>query len=197
MLCIPWRTRRGNSRLIRTRIFHSNRIHASMGNNHKPLKRLCSSKLGKWKIMAALRYLLLVVFCIDAFLLMGQYAAHQINPDGTTFTSYEGSITSSFDQGGNCYGTGNCVVNENVAGQLPTGSSSISPTTGNIFTDAFSTVKSWLFSLPGVNYVIAAANALPNWLKSFGLPAFFAFAISTIWHMYAVWLLVEFLVGRQ
>lgn len=146
--------------------------------------------------MSALRYLLLLVFFIDAFLLMGQFAANEINPTGTQFINYEGSQTSTYDVTGNCYYTGNCVIDEDVGAQVPSGSSSISPTTGNIFTDAFTTVKSWFFSLPGVNYIVGAVNVLPNWLKGFGLPSFFAYAISAIWHMYAVWLLVEFLVGR-
>lgn len=147
--------------------------------------------------MAGLRYLLLVVFCIDAYLLMGQYAANEINPTGTQFINYAGSMTSTYDTTGNCYNTNNCVINENVGGQIPQSSNSISPTTGNIFTDAFTTIKGWFFSIPGVNYIIGAVNVLPNWIKGFGMPSFFAYAISAVWHMYAIWLLIEFLVGRQ
>lgn len=139
--------------------------------------------------MSELRYLLLVVFCIDAFLLMGQYGAQQLNPSGTHFMNYQGSISSTYDKG-------NYTLNGDVGAQLPTGSSSISPTTGNIFTDAFTTLKSWILSIPGVNFVIAAANAIPNWLSALGLDPVFAYFISAIWHAYAIWLLVEFFVGR-
>ena len=149
--------------------------------------------------MTALRYLLLVVFCIDAFLLMGQYSANQINPGGIDFINYNGSLTSTFDTTGTCYSSNGtrCVINEDVENQIPQSSSSISPTTGNIFTDSFTTIKGWFFSLPGVNYIVGAVNVLPNWLKGFGMDPVFAYIISAIWHMYAIWLLIEFLVGRQ
>lgn len=139
--------------------------------------------------MSELRYFLLVVFCIDAVLLLGQHAANEINPSGTQFITYEGSITSRYDQG-------NYTINPDVSSQLPTSESSISPTTGNLFTDIFSTAKTWMLSLPGVGFIISAANALPTWLASFGLDIFFAYAISAIWHGYAIWLIVEFLFGR-
>lgn len=139
--------------------------------------------------MSDVRYLLLVVFCIDAFLLLGQHAANEINPSGTQFMTYDGSITARYDNG-------NYTLDPDVASQLPSSDSSISPTTGNLFTDLFSTLKSWVLSIPGVGFLVSAANALPTWLASFGLDPFFAYAISAIWHGYAIWLIIEFLAGR-
>lgn len=139
--------------------------------------------------MSDLRYFLLVVFAIDAFLLLGQYGATQVGPGGTQFIDYQGSITSSFDQG-------NYTISGDVFAQLPVGTSSQSPTTGNIFTDPFTTIKSWIQNIPGVNYVTAAVNALPNWLQSFNMDPFFAYAISAIWHIFGLWLIIEFFFGR-
>jgi hypothetical protein len=139
--------------------------------------------------MSELRYLVLVVFCIDAALLFGQYGADTINPGGTHIINYEGSSLQGFD-------SGNYTLNEDTAASLPGGASSVSPTTGNIFTDAFTTLRNWLLSVPGVGFIIAAATALPNWLKSFGLDPFLAFLIGAVWHGYAIFLLVEFLTGR-
>lgn len=139
--------------------------------------------------MSDIRYLVLVVFCVDAMLLLGQFGAQQINPTAGNFITYEGSTIAQYD-------TGNYTLNPNVAEQLPTSASSISPTTGNLFTDIFTAVKTWFLDLPGVGFIISAANALPSWLGSFGLPIYFAYVISALWHGYALWLIVEFMFGR-
>lgn len=139
--------------------------------------------------MTRLAYLVLVVFCIDAYLLFGQHAMNEINPTGTKYINYEGSQISQFD-------SGNYTLDENAIDRLPGGSGQVSASTGNLFTDIFNVIKEWLLSVPGVGFIVSALNAVPNWLKSFGLDPFFAYAISAVWHAYAFWLLIEFMVGR-
>lgn len=133
---------------------------------------------------------LLIVISINMMLFFGQVAVSEINPDSTEFFNYKGSPLSTFDNG-------NYTINSNVTDKLPSTTSGVSPTTGNIFTDTVSTFKGWLLDTTGLNYVMIWFNALPNFLKAIHLPVAFAFGIGVLWHIYGILSLVLVLLGRN
>lgn len=122
---------------------------------------------------------------------MGQTAITAINPDsGTTLYIYEAGLAQSND-------VGNYTVTTDAIGDLPAGASSVSPETGNIFTDIFSSIKGWIASTTGLKYVIGIVNAVPNFLKVLGLPSEFTFIIGSIWHTLTVLLLALLMWGKD
>lgn len=135
---------------------------------------------------------LIFVVVLDAFLFMGQVAIDDINPAGhTEFFDKAASITAEND-------LGNYSLDQDVLGKLPQGEGSVSPETGNIFTDIFTSIKSWIAETTGLNYLLSYVNAFPNFLAAIlpGAPVF-VFIIGSMWHTINVFAIVLLIWGRD
>lgn len=149
--------------------------------------------------MANLTSLLLIVLCMNAVLFLGQVAVIEVDPSpATAFYQCSGNMLQRFDQN-NCTNTNSYVISSDEAlEELPGGTASTSPTTGNVFTDIFSTAKDWLINnIPGLGYLKQVLTAPYNLLSSLGLPNVFVFTVGTIWYGVTFFLIVAFLFGRQ
>ena len=89
------------------------------------------------------------VIVLNVLMWFGQIAALDINPAGSQFYNPDGSLICEV---GDCEAY--TIDTDRTTDQLPTAEGSISPTTGNLFTDIFSSVKSWFGSVTGLNYLI-------------------------------------------
>lgn len=134
---------------------------------------------------------IMFVILLDAFLFMGQLAVTEINPEGNVqIFNIDDSITAKND-------AGNYTLDPDVLGKLPSGEDSVSPETGNIFTDIFASIKSWVADSTGISYIVDYINAFPNFLKSLGLPTRFVFIVGSVWHTVNVFLFVLLMWGRD
>ena len=90
----------------------------------------------------------------------------------------------------------NIVNNSNIENIIPGASETTSPTTGNIFTDVFSSIRNWLLGQPGLNYlyiiVSSPACALQLLLPAQLTPLFIGF-----WYTMTVFLILAFLWWRD
>jgi len=135
---------------------------------------------------------IIFVVLLDAFLFMGQLAITEINPEtGTRFFDIDASLTKGQDA------SGNYTLNPFNMSQLPSGEDSVSPETGNIFTDIFASIKSWIADTTGISYIVSFINAFPNFLTSLNLPTIFVFVIGSVWHTINVFLLILLMWGRD
>ena len=66
---------------------------------------------------------------------------------------------------------------------------------GNLFTDIWNTMKSWITDSKGYVYAKSIVNAVPNFLKQIGLPVEISFALGFFWHAMTVFLLILFVRG--
>ena len=135
-------------------------------------------------------FFLLLVLAVDGFLYMGQVASLDVNPVATNYYNYDGSLLAQND-------AGNYTLSQNITTSLPTGTASVSPDTGNFFTDIFATTKTWLLDSTGLSYIISIVNALPNFLKAIGLPSVFVFIVGSIWHSFTIFSIVLLLLGKD
>ena len=133
---------------------------------------------------------LIVIMSINVYFFLGQVAIQNINPNAPEFFTYDGSLLSDYD-------AGNFTIDEDIKDNLPTGGGSVSPSTGNVFTDTFTSVKNWFLGVTGLNYLIGIVNGFPNWLKSTGLPIEWTFALGALWQAITFFLVVAFVVGRN
>lgn len=132
---------------------------------------------------------LAVILAINMFFFLGQTAITEINPEGQTFFNYEDSMLGDFDMG-------NYTLDEDVSGKFPQSESNVNPTTGNIFTDPFGTIKTWLFDNTAVKYLTGIVNAVPNFLKSLGLPPQIVWVLGAFWHGLTLFILIGWSLGR-
>lgn len=133
----------------------------------------------------------LIMLCINVVLFFFQVAVNDINPGGApTVLNYGGSPISQFDAGG-------YELSQNTTALLPGAASSVSPTTGNIFTDTYTTLKSWITGNPIVNFLAGFFLAVPDFLKSIGLPLEIRYGISALWYGFGVLLLISYSFGRD
>lgn len=141
-----------------------------------------------------LTFLLLIILCIDGLLFLTQVSMDNINPlDSPQIYTYNGGVMQSYDGG-------NYTLNpDDYASQLPSAESSVNPETGNIFTDAFSSIKSWFSDSSvgrGISYVTQILGGPVNYLKVLGAPIEFMFVIGAIWYGMTMFALVMLLFGR-
>lgn len=145
--------------------------------------------------MANVTMALMLVLAVNVFLYLGQAAILEINPDAPLFFNREGTVLQEFDKNN---GVGDPILDtESTTDQLPSTEGSVSPTTGNFFTDMFSSIKNWFAKKTGISYLLAIVSAPYNILKTMHLPNSFVFAIGTLWYVLTLFLIVAFFWGRD
>lgn len=146
--------------------------------------------------MSNLTNALAVVIGINVIMFLAQAAILELEPEGSSFYNCEGSIIASFDKN-NCTSATYVLDDSNPKDLLPTGAKSVDPDTGNIFTDAFTGIKTWLLDSLGLSYLANILSAPTNMLKAMGLPDAFSFAVGALWYGVTLFLIVAFLFGRD
>lgn len=146
--------------------------------------------------MSNLTTALVIMLSINVIFLLGQASVMEINPEGTNFYDCQGSMLGDLSTG-NCSNQAYLLDDTDPASVLPEGETSVSPETGNVYTDTFTTSRSWLLDSLGLRYVVNLLSAPYNILKSIGLPDIFAFAIGGLWYGITLFLIVAFILGRH
>ena len=143
------------------------------------------------KITLALAFIL----AVNMFLFFSQTAvdtlALESGVPSSEFFNFEGSMLADYNEGNNT----NYILTENVSG-LPEGQGTISPDTGNFFTDAFGTVKNWFLEKTGLRYLVGIVTAFPNFLRTIGLPSALSFGLGFFWYVLTFFLVVAFIKGN-
>ncbi len=146
--------------------------------------------------MSNLTTAFVIVLFVNVMLFLGQITILELNPDGTVFYSCEGGILGEFEKN-DCTGETLELDDSRSASILPTGEGSISPTTGNVFTDIFGAAKDWITTTTGLKYLATVLSAPYNFLQAAKLPQAFVFAVGTLWYALTLFLLIAFILGRD
>lgn len=147
--------------------------------------------------MGNLTTALTIVLAINCMFILGNVAVNDLLEDNVNFYSCEGSVHSEL---GTCNLTsGEFVLNTgNSVNLLPTGeATSVNQETGNIFTDIFSSTKTWLLDTMGLSYVVQILSTPYDIMIAIGLPSAFAFAVGSLWYGVTLLLIVAFIFGRD
>lgn len=147
--------------------------------------------------MSNLTTALIIVLSINCMLFLGQYAILQVSADAPNFYNCEGTIFGQIESQG-CRNSTNYQLNDsNPASRLPGGATGVDPTTGNIFTDAFTSIKSFFINTLGLGYIVEILSAPSNFLKALGMPGAFSFAVGALWYGTTLFLIIAFFWGRD
>ncbi len=145
--------------------------------------------------MGNLTTALTFVMVLNILMWLSQVAMLDLNPEGTVFYHKEGTLLGEFDKN---KGQGTPELDDSgLASDLPSAEENISPTTGNIFTDAFSSIKEWFSRTTGINYLYGIIKAPYNVLKAMMLPAEIVYAFGTLWYALTLFLVIAFFWGRE
>lgn len=143
------------------------------------------------KIIIALTF---IVFLNVGFFLVQTAMDKTSQAEGITdhkiIFNYDGSMIKQYD-------TGNYTLTNDVVGQLPQTESSVSPTTGNTFTDFTTAITGWFLSIPGMKYLVGIVNAVPSFTKYLGAPPEVTFAIGFAWYSITLALIVLLILGKD
>jgi hypothetical protein len=107
----------------------------------------------------------------------------------------EGNLLCKFEAAG-CANSTYDVTGQNPGDRLPDTSISVSPTTGNIFTDTFNTLKNWFMENTGLGYVVNILAGPSSFFKAVGLPAEISFILGAMWYAIGLYFLIAFIAGR-
>lgn len=135
------------------------------------------------------------VMILNVLMWFGQLSMIELNPDSTVYYHCEGTLLENFDKN-NCVGTPE-LDESDLGSVLPSAEENISPETGNIFTDMFSSIKDWFSDITGLKYLYSILKAPYNILKAMHLPAEIAFGLGSIWYAVTLFLVIAFFWGRD
>lgn len=131
------------------------------------------------------------IMCLNVFMWLGQVTVTELNPESPlSYFHCEGSMIDN-------YGSCESYSLSEPTDLLPSAEKSVSPTTGNIFTDVFSSIKTWFLDLPGVNMVVGIVKAPYHLLKAMNIPEEISFALGVFWYAITLFLIVAFFWGRE
>jgi hypothetical protein len=134
-----------------------------------------------------------IAMFVNVFLFFSQLAVCDVNPlECPTFYNYEGSSLQELDQG-------NFTISQDAASELPTGQTSPNPGIGTtVFIDPFNAVKKWFLDTKFGKYLEMFVSAVPNALKTMGLPPEASFALGALWHVVTIIIVVvSVIAGRN
>ena len=141
--------------------------------------------------MDSIKFGVLVVLILNVLLFLVQIGAEKAATDARfQMYNYDESLMSKYDKGG-------YVLDEDIIDKLPSDEDSVSPTTGETYTDSWKAVKTWLLDNTGITYLWGIINAVPNMLKIMGLDKELVFALGFLWQSFQLFLLIMFLRGGE
>src|SRR4030042_1674714 len=145
--------------------------------------------------MGNLTVALVFVLTLNVLLYLGQVASYSLNPESSpVFFTNKGTMLETFDKNA---GEGTPTLDtEQTTNVLPSTEGSVSPTTGNFYTDTFSSIKGWFAQKTGIAYIFGILSAPYNVLKSMNLPNEFSYAVGTLWYGTTLFLIIAFFWGR-
>lgn len=145
--------------------------------------------------MSNLTVALVFVLSVNALLFLAQASVMDLNPSGGEFYTGEGSLISNFAKDKDLDAP--ILDTDATTTNLPEAEGSLSPETGNFFTDSFSSIRRWFTSIPGINYIYGIAIAPYNMLKIMNLPNSFVWAVGSLWYGVTLFLIVAFFWGKE
>ena len=146
--------------------------------------------------MASLGMTLSIVLGVNIMLWLGQVAVLELNPTGPQFYNCKDSMIGGFEAQ-NCQGTQYALADSNPNAQLPTGTGTVTTTSGTLYTDPFSVISNWFSQATGLKYIYNILAAPANFLKAIGVPSEFSFAIGAFWYGFTLFIIVAFFFGRD
>lgn len=133
----------------------------------------------------------LVVFALNLIMFFVGFGIADVG--GTNPFNYNDNLLSDFNDGN----TSSWDVPSDVGGKLPGGeSTSVSVDTGVVYTDTFTSIKSWFVDVTGLGYVLGILSGPKIILTAMGAPEALAWAITAFWYTVTLFLLVAFIWGR-
>jgi len=144
--------------------------------------------------MSNLTTALVLVLTLNVLIFLAQAGIDDLNPNAVNFYDSSGSLIDGFNGG---TADNPSLDKDALTNALPTAEGSISPETGNFFTDVFSSIKNWVTGLPGISYLYGIIMAPYNMLKMAGLPNAFTWAVGSLWYGLTLFLIVAFIWGRD
>lgn len=141
--------------------------------------------------MTSTNQMLLIVgtmLAINIALTMVQGAILDVNPDGEQFFDTSASPYANYIQ------NGTLIVDDSY---LPSDDTVEGDTSGNIFTDTYKSIKSWVQQkLAPLNFVSNVLKQPYGFLVDIGLPESISVGFGLLWYMFALIVLVSWWMGR-
>ena len=136
-----------------------------------------------------------VILVLGLNLIMFLVGAGMADLGGANPFNEDKNILTKFNAGTN----GTYDIPSDPGADLPGGgATSISPDTGNVFTDTFTSIKTWFVDTTGLGWVLGILQG-PKIILQALLPAALqsaAWAIAALWYGITLFIIVAFLWGR-
>lgn len=138
---------------------------------------------------------LIFVITVNMLMFIAQISIMELGYDTEVFHC-KGSLIESFDKS-KCSSGNYSLDDSGITETFPETQGSISPTTGNLFTDIFVNIKRFFSETLGLEYVYSIVKAPYSFLGMLNLPSSLSFIIGTFWYAITFFIIVSFMWGRE
>jgi hypothetical protein len=136
---------------------------------------------------------LVFIMLVNALFILVQAATLDINPDAAQFYDCTGDAYAGMDQNA-CNGGPHTLIIANTS-ELPSVTNTVTPGTGDIFTDTYASIKSWFSSTTGFGYYTTLLGGPSRFLTAMNLPSTFVFVLSAFWYAITLIVIIAFIKG--
>lgn len=145
--------------------------------------------------MGNLTTALIIVMAINTVMFITQFAILDINPSASQFYKCSDSTMLSAIERNACQQDNYSINYDNINSQIPNTGTEVSSATGNIFTDTFSAMRTWLLDSLGLSYIIDIVKAPYTFVRILLVPPEIAFIIAGFWYALTFFLFVNWIRG--
>lgn len=138
--------------------------------------------------------ILAIILGVNVVFFLLSTAIVKVNPDAANFYNCEGSIIGKLESQ-NCKGATHYLNDTDPAANLPSSQGSISPETGNIFTDIWTMSKNWLLEKTGLGYLLEILGGPSTLMKTLHFDPDLTFAIGVLWYGFTLFIIVSWARG--
>ena len=139
---------------------------------------------------------IVIALCLNVVLFFANSAISEVT--GQTNSLYNltsGDVICHYDSG-NCADNSYSITSESPSSFFPSVDASVSPSTGNIFTDTVSSLTRWIGEATGLKYVMNFVFAPVQFMNALHIPDYIVFGIGAVWYSLMVYLITSWIMGR-
>ena len=139
---------------------------------------------------------IVIAMCINLVLFFANSAISGVTGQANSlYTPGQGDIICQYDSG-NCEDGSYSITADSPSSFLPSVEATVSPTTGNIFTDTVSSLTRWIRDIPGVKHAMNFVFAPIQFMNALHLPDYIIFGLGAFWYVIMIDLLTSWIFGR-
>ena len=136
----------------------------------------------------------ILVLALNVILVLGAYTVSDLSSGEQSLGySCQDTLFKTFSTNANCSSLNSSTFQDN----LPSTTPFVDVTSGNVFTDTFNAIKTWLLDNTGISFVFDILSAPYKMIALIGMPEEITFLLGAMWYGLTFFLVIAWIKGGE